>query len=382
MKIRMYNVGFGDAFCIRDRKNSLLVDFGTNNSRIEDRPRREIFDVIISDLSTINSKNLLLTNFCPDHISGFLYMSEKRNVSGGFDKIYIPDVFSKKEMSRTLALLLLGDQIKDACLPGRQVSLYAFIMALIGRNQKVELVSRGKSFEKKYQALWPDTDVIRQETDRIFDLIGKEQHEIMDILVKFAEELRRIIWSMTEQGKEESTGERILPAYVYEREFRKIKYMPEFKKLLEYLHNNKIDLKQFRSQISIVFHNERDGELNLLFTGDICPEKMRMIADNYDDKFPLHDHYWCIKVPHHGTQEYFFDFSKYEPENLLISNGIHYSNSKQQSRELRTSPLYGGLFYIEEAHMYCSNCDCCDSYENGCSCKEWDIISPSYYKDI
>lgn len=35
MKVRMYNVGFGDCFCLRDRKKSLLVDFGTNNSRIE-----------------------------------------------------------------------------------------------------------------------------------------------------------------------------------------------------------------------------------------------------------------------------------------------------------------------------------------------------------
>ena len=33
MKVRMYNVGFGDCFCLRDRKKSLLVDFGTNNSR-------------------------------------------------------------------------------------------------------------------------------------------------------------------------------------------------------------------------------------------------------------------------------------------------------------------------------------------------------------
>lgn len=55
MKVRMYNVGFETA-SVSDRKKSLLVDFGTNNSRIEGRPRREIFDVIISDLSTIKSK--------------------------------------------------------------------------------------------------------------------------------------------------------------------------------------------------------------------------------------------------------------------------------------------------------------------------------------
>ena len=88
MKVRMYNVGFGDCFCLRDRKKSLLVDFGTNNSRIEGRPRREIFDVIISDLSTIKSKNLLLTHFHMDHLSGLLYMMQNTGAaaSGRFVK--------------------------------------------------------------------------------------------------------------------------------------------------------------------------------------------------------------------------------------------------------------------------------------------------------
>ena len=47
MKVRMYNVGFGDCFCLRDRKKSLLVDLGKKNKRIEGRTRREIFDVNI-----------------------------------------------------------------------------------------------------------------------------------------------------------------------------------------------------------------------------------------------------------------------------------------------------------------------------------------------
>ena len=87
MKVRMYNVGFGDCFCLRDRKKSLLVDFGTNNSRIEGRPRREIFDVIISDLSTIKSKNLLLTHFHMDHLSGLLYMMKKKDISVDFQPV-------------------------------------------------------------------------------------------------------------------------------------------------------------------------------------------------------------------------------------------------------------------------------------------------------
>ena len=386
MKVRMYNVGFGDCFCLRDRKKSLLVDFGTNNSRIEGRPRREIFDVIISDLSTINRKNLLLTHFHMDHLSGLLYMMKNRDSSLDFGKIYLPDVFSKEEMSRTLVLLLLADLLKESGLPSRQVSLFALVDALLENRQNLELLSRGKIFEDKYQALWPDTDVIQRETDEVYNEICKNENlaAVMEELLNFAEKLRRIIWSMTEEGKgqTEEEQEKISLAYVYDREFRRIKAIPEFKELLSFLNTNKVNLRQFKHKISIVFQNARDGELNLLFTGDAQPEHMKMIAENYDGKLPLYEHYWCIKVPHHGTQEHYFDFSQYEPENMMISNGIHFANSKKESKELRTSPLYGGLFYIPDTHMYCSNCDCCDCYENGCSCKEADVISPAYYKDI
>ena len=384
MKIRMYNVGFGDCYCLRDRKKSLLVDFGTNNSRIEGRPRREIFDLIISDLSTIECKNLLLTHFHMDHLSGLLYMMKNKDSSFDFGKIYLPDVFSEEKMSRTLVLLLLADLVKDSCLPSRQVSLFALIDALLERQtQTVELLSRGKIFEEKYQALWPDTDVTQRETDEVYDLLREKFPEIMDVLLDFAEKLRQIIWSMTDEGKVLSeNNQKNIRAYVYEREFRRIKALPEFKELLTWLNRNQVNLRQFKHKISIVFQNARDGEVNLLFTGDVQQEHMQMIADNYDGKWPLYEHYWCIKVPHHGTQDHYFNFSGYEPENMMISNGIHFANSKTQSRELRTSPLYGGLFYIPDTHMYCSNCDCCDCYENGCSCKEADVISPSYYKDI
>ena len=96
----MYNVGFGDCFCIRDRKSSLLVDFGAVNSKIEGRPRREVFDVIISDLTTIRKKNLLLTHFHPDHVSGLLYMMRYRRDAYEFEKIYLPDRSEERRVGK------------------------------------------------------------------------------------------------------------------------------------------------------------------------------------------------------------------------------------------------------------------------------------------
>ena len=442
MRIRMYNVGFGDCFCIRDRKSSLLVDFGAANSKIEGRPRREVFDVIISDLTTIRKKNLLLTHFHPDHVSGLLYMMRYRRDAYEFEKIYLPDVFSGPEMKYTLALLLLADVTKKASLPGRRVSLFALAEALCARKVKIDLLSRGSEFEGKYTALWPDVSEVSRETEEGFNSLIENHENAMTELVNIAEEVRELFLSMTEETleaeekseplsvpedtdgpesslkdpreysgeNEEYTQEKLVLANEdagaaiedtaedpeetekervrrlnpekLEKKFRELQATEEFQALLESAEKQGHSLRQFRHKISLAFQNTIDGELNLLFTGDVQPQYMKMIAENYDGKIQLHEHYWCIKVPHHGTESHFFDFSGFFPENMMIPNGAYYDNSKKKSKNQRTSMQYGGLFYINDAHMYCSNCDCCDSYENGCSCREYDVISPSYYKDI
>lgn len=432
MRIRMYNVGFGDCFCIRDRKSSLLVDFGAVNSKIEGRPRREVFDVIISDLTTIRKKNLLLTHFHPDHVSGLLYMMRYRRDAYEFEKIYLPDVFSDPEMKYTLTLLLLADVTKKASLPGRRVSLLALAEALCARKVKIDLLSRGSEFEGKYTALWPDVKMVNRETEDVFNSLIEDNEKAMTELVNIAEEVRQLFMSMTvdengadnlgaekeavdaaangtvgaETGAEtastagtgvksavksveqediensqKETQRRLRPEKL-EKKFRELQVTPEFQTLLECAEKQGHLLRQFRHKISLAFQNTSDSELNLLFTGDVQPQYMKMIVEDYDGKIPLHEHYWCIKVPHHGTESHFFDFSRFSPENMMIPNGAYYDNSKKKSKNQRTSMQYGGLFYINDAHMYCSNCDCCDSYENGCSCREYDVISPSYYKDI
>ena len=442
MRIRMYNVGFGDCFCIRDRKSSLLVDFGAANSKIEGRPRREVFDVIISDLTTIRKKNLLLTHFHPDHVSGLLYMMRYRRDAYEFEKIYLPDVFSGPEIKYTLALLLLADVTKKASLPGRRVSLFALAEALCARKVKIDLLSRGSEFEGKYTALWPDVSEVSRETEEVFNSLIENHENAMTELVNIAEEVRELFLSMTEETleaeekseplsvpedtdgpesslkdpreysgeNEEYTQEKLVLANEdagaaiedtaedpeetekervrrlnpekLEKKFRELQATEEFQALLESAEKQGHSLRQFRHKISLAFQNTIDGELNLLFTGDVQPQYMKMIAENYDGKIQLYEHYWCIKVPHHGTESHFFDFSGFSPENMMIPNGAYYDNSKKKSKNQRTSMHYGGLLYINDAHMYCSNCDCCDSYENGCSCREYDVISPSYYKDI
>lgn len=382
MKIRMYNVGFGDCFCIREKGRNLLVDFGTSNGKICGRTRTEVFDIIISDLSAIENKNLLLTHFHLDHLSGLLYMMRKKKRTNEFHKIYLPDVFSQPEMSRTLTLLLLSDLMKNSYLPSRQISLFALVEALCKNPQNIELLSRKKRFEEKYIALWPDIDVIDKETEKIMLSIEEKYKDIVSRMIHFSEKLRLIVFSMTVPGKNQIDSKKLENVPALDREFKELRSSIEFHQLLGYMEEKKMELRQFKNIISIVFHNEKDGELNRLFTGDVQNRHMKMIAENYDLGVPLHEHYWCIKVPHHGTEAYYFDFEKYTPENMLISNGIYHANGKKQAKGYRTSARYAGLFNIRDAHMYCSECECCEGYSNGCSCKECDIIAPRLYWDI
>ena len=379
MKVRMYNVGCGDCFCLRDRKGSLLVDFGTSNNRIDGHPRSDIFDVIISDFTTISHKSLLLTNFQLDHISGLLYMLKKYRGSNDFNKIYLPDVFSASSMSRTLTLLLLSDLMKNTYLPSKQISLYAFVEALVKQPQNIEFLKRGDIFESKYQVLWPDCSVIEKETaennayiqslEKRENAVSNRENEFTEALLRletFADKLRQIICGTLKTN-----------AYALECEFRDLREDPSVIQMLQTFEAAKLNLRQFKNKISLVFHSTTDGEMNVLFTGDIPGKYMEMIAANYDDALPLHEHYWCVKVPNHGIQA---DY--YTPENMLISNGIYYADNKKQTKAYRTSAQYAGLFYINDTHMYCSSSACCDGYRNGCTCKECDVISPQYYKDI
>ena len=412
MKVRMYNVGCGDCFCLRDRKGSLLVDFGTSNNRIDGHPRSDIFDVIISDFTTISHKSLLLTNFQLDHISGLLYMLKKYKGSNDFNKIYLPDVFSAPSMSRTLTLLLLSDLMKNTYLPSKQISLYAFVEALVKQPQHIEFLKRGDIFEGKYQVLWPDCSVIEKETNETYAYVQsleKMEKAVSERENEFTEKVSEAVDSVAEKLPENESAEvskysceeallrlenfadklrQIIcgtlktNAYALECEFRDLREDPAVIQMLQSFESANLNLRQFKNKISLVFHSTTDGEMNVLFTGDIPRKYMHMIAANYDETLPLHEHYWCVKVPNHGIQADYFDFTDYTPENMLISNGIYYADNKKQTKAYRTSAQYAGLFYINDTHMYCSSSACCDGYRNGCTCKECDVISPQYYKDI
>ena len=80
-----------------------------------------------------------------------------------------------------------------------------------------------------------------------------------------------------------------------------------------------IKLNELNHEYNIVFQNKVCGDENVLFTGDIEEPHMKEIATATDIK--LHRQFKYIKIPHHGTLRHYFDYSKYAPQNVIITNG-------------------------------------------------------------
>ena len=73
----------------------------------------------------------------------------------------------------------------------------------------------------------------------------------------------------------------------------------------------------------------------------------------------LHKKYKYIKITPHGTESHYFDFGKYNPEYVIITNGkvnINYSEA------YRICKAYGNL----DATFLCTNSNNCCNCEGSC----------------
>src|SRR5699024_4710489 len=121
MEIQMYNMGLGECFLLEDGTEKLAVNCGTRNKRINGTDSGEIYREI-QDRAAEEGYDLLITQFDPEHISGFLQTGRVRP-GDGIRTVYLPDLFSERWMNEVLALLLLQDLSRGGFLPGKAVTL-------------------------------------------------------------------------------------------------------------------------------------------------------------------------------------------------------------------------------------------------------------------
>ena len=81
MEIQMYNMGLGECFLLEDGTEKLAVNCGTRNKRINGTDSGEIYREI-QDRAAEEGYDLLITQFDPEHISGFLQTGRVRPGDG------------------------------------------------------------------------------------------------------------------------------------------------------------------------------------------------------------------------------------------------------------------------------------------------------------
>ena len=332
--IDMYNAHFGDCFVIQDEDSNLVVDFGIHqNAAVSWRYTNK--DILTRDIANYLGTNykrlsLLITHFHYDHVSGLIHMMkdvkscrESKMVSiydGLFKKIYIPNIWNNPFTIVSLGIeeKIFELQLKKTGLPyNSSLSLFDLIDYLGINAKHVKLLSRGVEFENKFVALWPlrkdDKDEFREVLENL-DVPPSMIDDLYHVAEKICIYMRNVLTSGEENDSVEYSMETMAD------------YVEHFDEILsdneDRLGNlvDTIQLNKLNHKYNIVFQDIDVHTENVLFTGDAEVEHLEEI-EGFTDEPKLKNKYKYIKIPHHGTPNHYFDFSKYDPDIVLIPNG-------------------------------------------------------------
>lgn len=386
-QIFMYNTYHGDCFRIDDGNRNLVVDFGIHRcSKITGKGmpssgcRDIICDRIWSDLTSVikdtkHPMDILITHFHEDHIYGLTYrLTHKKGIPFQFDILYMPDIFSREVSTPAISLILLEELLSGYYLKGSKCNLCELCKFLCKGVYHVRLLKRKDIIPGYgYQVLWPNIDTLQPNIDSLIENLSLAGKSYFRELFSIATDISNSVTAL-------SRMEGISPQDPHVSSlFQTFRQLQERLELMQgkfdwNKESSLVQLNKTGNWISIVFHNAVCGDENLLFTGDIEFKYMDIISK--DTELPLHPHYKYIKIPHHGTDtNHYVDFHDFDPEVLMIPSGLSSSVSMISSK-------YSTLAsHTPIPHIFCSNCNHCESYGKGpsgkCLCQKRTIIFSS-----
>lgn len=376
-EVEAYNTYFGDCIILKDKDDdsNLLIVFGTHclsNFFGAYQKRDELEKKIAEDIyARYKSQNisLLITHFHDDHISGLMYMyNNEKKFKNFFKNIYIANIWNNKfaVASNLLEELLLEKELKSCKLPRSIVTLFDLLDFISVNIVGVRLLSKGVTFEdNKYITLWPIAEDCEKNFLSIIQNL-KLSTEFKDKLIELSETICNYVTQEIAIGQDDRDIVEKTLSCKQKIENMRMEYRVLENRLLEnkedlvnsqLAEEQKMKLNKLNHKYNIVFQNCVDGNENILFTGDIEKSQMSKIEGAGDIK--LHKKYKYIKIPHHGTESHYFDFGKYNPEYVIITNGkvnINYSEA------YRICKAYGNL----DATFLCTNSNNCCNCEGSC----------------
>lgn len=390
MKVQMYNMGLGECFLLEESEDRLLVNCGTRNKRISQTDCGSVYQAIWSNTGE-EPFDFLMTQFDPEHISGFLQSEKEKNMKK-IRTIYLPDLFSERWMNEALALLLLQDLLRGSFLPGKAVTLVNLMEVLLRSSCVLCFIGRGDRIGTSCQALWPEKEMLKQEMEHTLQKSGiseafYEQDRCMwRELVRIASKMREIFMRLRAVSGNENIkrNEEQIPIELEEEvhrfrlDFRKLRRSQQFLGMAARCQKNLDLLRAFHERTGVIFHTCEDKPYNFLYTGNAWKESVSWLKKNQDGLTQLHSRYWCITLPGHGTDECYWDFSVFHPKHFLVSSG--YVAGQDTGR---VSGRYTGMFAVPGVVMHCTTSEWCEGHMNGmCSCWEARITAPEQFSVI
>lgn len=377
MKIKMYNVGFGEAVLLKKSadgmEENLLVDFGS------DTPENCIADIgqTISKNDNVTTEiyndtkdeevSVLLSHFHMDHIYGVLETDLLDHVC--LKRTYIPNLLLMQSRDNTYSFLqiqILRELFESVYLYEEKkikFSLYDLLVKLTNNNATLQFVEAGDHFDfagDSYCVLWPDFGKIKvnkkvsDSLTKLLRLIDADFNDNGEYTLRFIDEYIGALCDAYRRYEETRGDVRIDFDYIKNLQNRIAEYyfpllINQNKQIMKLIAESIESIKCQENRISVVFQDFPRGlEANLLMTGDIPRPEIKKIESQIKDV-----HYKVVKAPHHGTPTYYW-------ENLPKSDAIMISNGKPRSQHRK----WGKIAY-EYAGFYNSNKKCkiiCTNY--------------------
>lgn len=375
MNLTLFNVDFGESIMISDSKgaDNLLIDYG---SEVDTN-----INYINKSLNSIqkNNKKLqaMMTHFHDDHINGFICLA--LNSDKLFSRVYIPNIFSTYSNYNVNDITYVEIEILIFFLQNYKVgtgtlSLFELLRAIMGYNGELCILQRGDEFEvgdMEYVTLWPNISEIEflkystiNELNYFLSVLSSELEKEVDLRHEINEVANELTRTFFQRCKFYNKKEYESNVIELEEKLKKLKeYAIELNK--KNINKNRRDdlnkwikrLKSNANKISIVFQSKNNiVESNILMTGDIDKYRLNWILNNkLCVKIPIHESFYIIKAPHHGTQSYFVS-NLPKSKNILISNGE--TNKVNRGRISSSYLMYesrGALINCTNSHR--ARCD-------------------------
>lgn len=347
MKIRMYDVNFGEAIVYSEHRatdEKLLVDCGAKYGR----KGIEAANQVIGEIGGATC-SLVITHFDEDHYNGIIALHDHCPILVKFKKIYLPLYIYQGKVTKTEEVF--RDSIKSlACLAvlGRKSKLtilqklFVTLPKMVNSVSDIQCVGYPDYFHvggDRYDVLWPEQEIpfrhVKRSTELLRIIAGAVRgesyyerdseaetegaEEIDEVLERFTQAFLRLYsyYALSADEREVYDGDEA-PEDLIRAETEaydavmSLNVIPD-KSWARRINSISSALIKSMNECSIVL---KQGE-NVLALGDVSARVIKYLRHK---AARLDDFYRALKAPHHGTKSLYYSKDIPGTQNMLISN--------------------------------------------------------------